>query len=65
MSYKIVNNEEEYRGLMKNLERYKFHWASGKNPTDESILLHIDFPVRIIFNPYGGCTKEIAYSHNI
>lgn len=67
MSYKekICYTEEEYKGLMQTLEKYKFHWRCGENPTDKEVFEQIGyFPVKIFFGYWEGGTKIMTYSHN-
>lgn len=64
--FKICRTEEEYKGLMKTLEKYRFHWRCGQDPTDEEVLNEIEyFPVKIIFGWWGDGTKKMTYSHSI
>ena len=68
MSYKekICKTEEEYRGLMQTLEKYKFHWRCGQTPTDEEVLRDIGyFPVKILFGYWKDGTKRMTYSHSV
>ena len=62
---KICNTKEDYMSLMKNLERYNFHWCCGQKPTDEEVLKEVDyFPVKIYFGNWGP-PKSITYSHTV
>jgi len=60
MKEKICRTKEDYIGLMKTLEKYKFRWRCGQNPTEIGF-----FPVKICFGYWGESSKVLTYSHSI
>ena len=67
MKSKICNNEEEYWGLMKTLEKYGFRWRSKLKPTAYSIYRAMvenygnPFPIKIMFGYFNDPPKVISY----
>ena len=60
---KIVNNMEELTNLMKTLERYRFHWIGGENPTEAAnFIFGKDFPIEIFLGGFGYSPKSIYWS---
>ena len=59
---KIVNNMEELTSLMKTLEKYKFHWLRGENPTEAAnFISDKDFPIEIFLGGFGYPPKSICW----
>lgn len=57
---KRINNKEEFLGFMTTLEKYNFHWACGKKPTEGIHFSDWDFPIYIAFGS-NSAPKSIVW----